>query len=803
MSVLGEAVIEIGADGSGFRRQLERELRKARVGKVGEDAGGVFGQGFDDGVGRSLGGGGLRKTFFKIGAWATGLLSLVAPIGPALVGIVAGLSALIGAVGLASGSLVTLTAAVSSLGLAAVTTKVAFSGLGDAIKVQAQAQQELAETGAVSAATQEKLDAAMKKLAPSARAVVKEITAQRGAWGELRKTIQQNFFSGVAGDIKSVSKTLLPVLNKSLGDTATLLNGAVHGFANWVNSAAGIATITSILDGMNAALKSILPGLGAIGRGLMSLWAGSLPQAEKMSNTFLDLGLRFEAWASRINESGKLSGFLADASSAASSLLGAIGSLGGLLGTVFGAGADEGVSMLDTFSQATDRLNEFFKTAEGSSALDSFYDTIQATAETAAALGATLGPVFSGLGSVLDAVSPSIDAFRNAFLPVVSSLAEQVGSALKEISPQISRIGALFQKLLPYLMPVLKFFGSTFISVVKTGVGGVLDIIEGVLNAIMGAIKVFKGLFTGDWSLLWEGVKQVVGGAVQAIIGAITAFFAGMLSKFSTVRTLLLTAVVALWTGVKIAFSAAITFVRVLWDGFWNGLSTIVTTVFAAISAIISGAWSVITTIFTGAVNVVRSVVGSAWNWLRSTTSSALGAVVGVVVSVASRIGGAFKAVWDGVQKWVGKAWGYIQDIPGKIKGAFSNIWHGIGNGLKDAINNILHLPLKIPKVSIPGVGSVGGQTLLNRLATGAVSAPGGMALVGERGPELVDMPRGSRVYPAHTTERILSDNSGGPIDLSPDTLQRLAELVARMILVGAGQVVSRNNLQQGQAVFS
>ena len=37
--------------------------------------------------------------------------------------------------------------------------------------------------------------------------------------------------------------------------------------------------------------------------------------------------------------------------------------------------------------------------------------------------------------------------------------------------------------------------------------------------------------------------------------------------------------------------------------------------------------------------------------------------------------------------------------------------------------------------------------------ATGTNYAPGGMAIVGERGPELVNLPRGSRVSPTNSAE--------------------------------------------------
>ena len=55
----------------------------------------------------------------------------------------------------------------------------------------------------------------------------------------------------------------------------------------------------------------------------------------------------------------------------------------------------------------------------------------------------------------------------------------------------------------------------------------------------------------------------------------------------------------------------------------------------------------------------------------------------------------------------------------------------------------------RIPKTVNTEVKVIGG---MKRYASGTAYAPGGVALVGERGPELVDLPRGSRVFTASQT---------------------------------------------------
>jgi len=83
-----------------------------------------------------------------------------------------------------------------------------------------------------------------------------------------------------------------------------------------------------------------------------------------------------------------------------------------------------------------------------------------------------------------------------------------------------------------------------------------------------------------------------------------------------------------------------------------------------------------------------------------------------------------------------------VQKIVGIVTGALggaSNMPGNMGNA-SDALNLI----------KVPG------------FANGTMSAPGGMALVGERGPELVNLPRGSQVIPNHKLGR-----SGGSSNIS------------------------------------
>lgn len=65
--------------------------------------------------------------------------------------------------------------------------------------------------------------------------------------------------------------------------------------------------------------------------------------------------------------------------------------------------------------------------------------------------------------------------------------------------------------------------------------------------------------------------------------------------------------------------------------------------------------------------------------------------------------------------------------------------------------------------VRFAGQGNVGFQ----KNATGTPSSPGGLTLVGENGPELVNMPRGAQVFPAAQTAGMLNSPGGGNVTIN------------------------------------
>jgi phage-related tail protein len=104
--------------------------------------------------------------------------------------------------------------------------------------------------------------------------------------------------------------------------------------------------------------------------------------------------------------------------------------------------------------------------------------------------------------------------------------------------------------------------------------------------------------------------------------------------------------------------------------------------------------------------------------------------------------------------------------------------------------------------------GGVGLLSLLPKFASGTDSAPGGLAIVGERGPELVNLPRGSQVIPNNIVAK-RGSSSSGPTNISysidargadSGTVERIKTVLSQHARAISGQERAMKSAQRFQA---
>jgi phage-related protein len=218
----------------------------------------------------------------------------------------------------------------------------------------------------------------------------------------------------------------------------------------------------------------------------------------------------------------------------------------------------------------------------------------------------------------------------------------------------------------------------------------------------------------------------VIVGIVAALTAWKTVQIALNIAMMANPVGLLVVAIAALVVGVIYAYRR--------FEGFRNA---------------VNGAWGVLKSVF--------GWIGRNWKLLVSIIGGPLAAVVVLVASNFGRIKSAATSVVGFVRDKFNAFVSFIKGIPGRIADVGRGLFNGFLEAARTAFNGIASiwnssvgkLNFKIPDW-VPGIGGkTFGVPTIPALAAGGVITSPGMALVGERGPELVTLDAGAQVHPA------------------------------------------------------
>lgn len=323
-------------------------------------------------------------------------------------------------------------------------------------------------------------------------------------------------------------------------------------------------------------------------------------------------------------------------------------------------------------------------------------------------LGAALGGISAPVLAVIAVIAVLVAAFkhlwdtneefRNAIAAIWNGIVSKIQAFCLGIVDRLNALGfefgsivdvlkSLWDGLCQFLAPV---FEAAF-SVVSTVLGSVLDVITGLLD-------VFIGLFTGNWSQLWDGVKVIFSGVWDAITGLFDTALNLLKSLAEVVFGWFGTTWETVWTSIKSFFETIWNGIIAFFSGIWNSIvstvtaqinavKTVVTTVFNAIKATATTIWNGIKTAISTVVDGIKSKVSSAFESVKNTATNLFNGIKSTATSV-----------WNGIKTAIVTP---IEAARDKIRSALNAV-SGFFSGLK------LQLPhIKLPHFRVSGTLSI------------------------------------------------------------------------------------------------
>ena len=568
-------------------------------------------------------------------------------------------------------------------------------------------------------------DAASNSVFGMSDAAEAALNFARGGWDATQAANAlapaMNLAAGEGGDLETVSAGLMATMN-SFGADADEAASYADVFANACNNSA--LDVDSLADSMSIAA----PVFAANGRSVedAAVAMGTMAQAGIDANvaaTSLKSGLLRmasndaaqkkldELGVSIFDESGKMKDMVTiqgDLSRAFSGLSDA--ERDEAAAKVFGI--NQSANWLAMLQQSTDWVGQFSEQISESGT----------TAEMAEAMMGGFGGSIERLKSSIDVLADSFGETLAPYVQKAVDIVQNITDKFQNLSPEqkdlVVRIGMIAAAIGPALLIAGKIISTvgmvigtvgkvisiaSKVQTVITAVGAVLGVPLGPILAIVAAVVVL-GIVVAKH---WDQIKEFT----QSMIDAIKAKFEELKEKFEFVKQTFrenIDAIKQKFEDLKAKIHEKIELIKQKFEEL------------------------------RASIHEKIELIKQKFEEFRANVQEKIDAVKGFFEDLKSKVESVFGDIGSAIMDKLSEPFKWIQDKIDTLKGAFAGL-----------------------KSDAEGAATTTPSTRPGANAAGTSYWTGGRTWVGENGPELVDLPSGSKVYP-HTKSDNMSATQGG-----------------------------------------
>lgn len=292
--------------------------------------------------------------------------------------------------------------------------------------------------------------------------------------------------------------------------------------------------------------------------------------------------------------------------------------------------------------------------------------------------------IANGLSSIFETL---ITGYNTYILPVLQGLAEQfkgllegpLGDAILKIETFLGKlidslkllwesvlaplINWIIANLLPVVAKIIDVVGTTAMKVIKS----LIKIIGDVADTLSGIIDFLVGVFTGDWKLAWQGIKEIASGVWNLIKDVISGAWSAIKSIIKGALGIIKSVINTAWNAIKTATSTVWNAIKKTLSGLWNALKTTVKTVFNTIKTKVVGVW-----------DNIKDKTSQVWENVTTFVSNKVEAIKNAIINKFNAARDAVRSVFEGIVDFIkapiNQAISIVNNVVGMINNAIGGI---------------------------------------------------------------------------------------------------------------------------------
>ena len=372
--------------------------------------------------------------------------------------------------------------------------------------------------------------------------------------------------------------------------------------------------------------------------------------------------------------------------------------------------------------------------------------------------------LFNAVKGVLDVFLPLIEAFVSAYAES-GSLSQAFASV---VVPALENVGVNVEWLQKIWDTFTNFLNDVYNSMILPLFDGFREMVDDTAQNFSKNSDSIMNIFenVGDiLSQVWESVIKPMWDAFMEVLFTLWKVYNDNIGNILKLWETFSQALKKVWESiVKPVWDAVMEAIRQVWGVFQEYMP--------AIQRIVDEVFGMIQSLWESVLKPALDAIGSFLQnvllpiWDTVFTYGILPAVETVFDTIISLWDNSLKPIFQGIIDFLGGVFtGDWERIWNGLSSIFGGVWEGLKALAKAPLNFIIKMLNKVidglNKVQVPDwVPLVGGKGIniprVPELWKGSNFTLEGPTLVGEQGPELVNMPRGASVMPAHKTRSVL-----------------------------------------------
>ena len=317
--------------------------------------------------------------------------------------------------------------------------------------------------------------------------------------------------------------------------------------------------------------------------------------------------------------------------------------------------------------------------------------------------GAVIGGISAPVVAVIAVVAALVAAFvhlwrtNEDFRNKITAIWEQIKSIFsgfcQGIVDRINALGFDFKNITEVIKAVWDGLCKFLKPIFEGQFQQIANTFKAVTDIILSVLDIFVGIFTGDWSRVWNGIKGIFVAVWNFIKDTLKNALNMICGIFGTDLGEVKEFWVNVWTSIKNFFVN-------IWNGIKNFVSTVLnaiknffTTIWTGIKNFFVGIWTAIYNDVTAKINLIKTVIETVWNAVSGFISTVLNAIWSVISSIWESIKNHITNTLNAIHAVVSAVWnamsGFISGILNTIFATVANIWNSIKSTIFTVLNTI------------------------------------------------------------------------------------------------------------------